>query len=46
MKPVHMPVLKGKDAKRFIEQDTKPLSSEQKEYLKKCQETYEKKPIK
>ena len=46
MKPVHMPVLKGKDAKRFIEQDTKPLSSEQKEYLKTCQETYEKKPIK
>lgn len=41
-----MPVLEGKDAKRFIEQDKKPLSSKQKEYLKNCLEIYEKNPIK
>ncbi|KKL85942.1 hypothetical protein LCGC14_1949670 [marine sediment metagenome] len=46
MLPEHMPVLEGKDAKRFIEQDKKPLSSKQKEYLKNCLEIYEKNPIK
>lgn len=34
-------ILEGKDAERFIKQDKKPLSNEQKKYLKKCQEIYE-----
>lgn len=42
----HIFVLEGKDAKRFIEQDKKPLSSKQKKYLEKCKEIYEKNPIK
>ena len=46
MLPKHMPVLKGKDAKKFIEQDVKSLSSKQKEYLEKCRVIYEKNPIK
>ena len=46
MLPEHMPVLEGKDAKRFIKQDNKPLISKQKEYLKNCLEIYNKNPIK
>lgn len=45
MIPKHVPTLEGKDAEKFIKQDKKPLSSEQKEYLKKCLEKYEKNPI-
>lgn len=46
MLPKHMPALEGKDAKKFIKQDTKHLSSKQKEHLEKCREIYEKNPIK
>ncbi len=45
MKPDHMPILKGEEAKKFIEQDSKPLNNEKKEYLKKCQKIYEKNPL-
>lgn len=40
-----MPTLKGKEAEKFIEQDKKPLTSEQKEHLKRCYEVYKKHPI-
>jgi hypothetical protein len=46
MLPKHMPTLEGKEAKAFIEQDAKPLSSEQKAFLKECQRVYKDKPIK
>lgn len=46
MLPEHMPILRGKEAKRFIKQDKKPLNSSQKNYLEKCREIYEKNPIK
>ena len=46
MLPKHMPTLKDREAKKFIKQDKKPLSREQKEYLRKCLEVYEKNPIK
>ncbi len=38
--------LEGKNAKDLIEQDSRPLSSVQKEHLKKCLEIYRKNPIK
>jgi len=41
-----MPVLEGEAAKKFIRQDKKPLSREQKEYLEKCREVYKRHPIK
>jgi hypothetical protein len=46
MKPEHMPTLTGEDARKFIQQDRKPLSSRHKDHLKKCLEIYEKNPIK
>jgi len=46
MRPEHMPVLEGKEARRFFKQDKKPLNREQKSYLAKCQEIYEKNPLK
>jgi hypothetical protein len=37
--------IKGKDAEEFIEQDKKPLTSEEKAHLKECLEIYRKNPI-
>jgi hypothetical protein len=39
-------VLKGKDAKRFIDQDKRPTDEKHQEHLKECLETYKKNPIK
>lgn len=46
MLPNPPPILTGKDAKRFIEQDKKPLTQKQKDHIKECLELYLKKPIK
>lgn len=46
MIPKHVPTFEGEDAKKFIEQDKKPLSSAQRKHLEKCVEIYEKNPIK
>jgi len=46
MKPQHMPILEGKEAKKFIEQDKKPLSEKDKKHLEKCLEIYKNNPIK
>ena len=40
-----MPTLKGKVAKEFIHQDKKPLSEEQKAFLRQCHEVYKQHPI-
>ena len=40
-----MVILKGKDAKKFIKQDRKPLSDEKKTYLKKCLNIYKNNPV-
>ena len=46
MLPQHIPTLEGKDAERFVEQDKKPLSKEQKAHLNRCREVYKQNPIK
>lgn len=46
MLPKHMPTLRGKAAEKFISQDKKPLSREQKKHLKYCYEVYKRHPIK
>ena len=46
MLPQHPPILVGKDAKRFIDQDKRPLTSEEKDDLRRCLEIYKKNPIK
>jgi hypothetical protein len=44
--PQHIPTLEGKDAEKFVAQDKKPLSREQKADLLKCREIYKKNPVK
>jgi hypothetical protein len=46
MLPEHPEPLTGKAAKRFIEQDKKPLTEKQKDYLKECIKIYEDNPVK
>ena len=46
MLPTDPPILKGKDAKRFLAQDRQPLSAEKREHLRKCLELYRKNPVK
>ena len=45
MLPQHIPTLKGKEAKDFIDQDKKPLSKTEKAHILKCVEIYKKNPI-
>jgi len=45
MKPKAVPVLTGKDAERFEEQDKKPLEPKQKAFLAECLALYKDNPI-
>lgn len=45
MRPKAVPVLTGKDAERFEEQDKKPLEKEQKDFLAECLALYKNNPI-
>jgi len=45
MRPKAVPVLTGKDAERFEEQDKKPLEKEQKDFLAECLALYKSNPI-
>lgn len=40
-----MPILRGKEAEKFIEQDKEPLSEEEIKHLEKCKDIYKKNPI-
>lgn len=46
MLPQHIPIIEGKDAEVFIEQDKKPLTNAEKVHLEKCRAIYRKNPIK
>ena len=46
MLPKPVPTLRGEEAKRFEEQDKKPLSSSEKAFLLECVQIYKKNPIK
>ena len=46
MLPEHPPPLTGKAAKRFMEQDRKPLTEKQKAHLIECTKIYEDNPVK
>lgn len=45
MRPKAVPVLTGKEAERFEEQDKKPLEKEQKDFLAECLALYKSNPI-
>lgn len=46
MLPEHMPALEEKEAERFLKQDKKPLTENEKKYLERCREIYKNHPIK
>jgi hypothetical protein len=46
MLPRHIPILEGKDAERFTDEDKKPLTNAQKGHLEKCRAIYKKNPVK
>lgn len=39
------PILKGKDAERFIERMEKPLSAKEKDFIHRAKKAYEKNPF-
>lgn len=46
MLPKPVPKLTGEAAERFEKEDKKPLSSEEKAFLRECLEVYKRNPIK